>query len=1772
MRCGACEHENSASARFCEQCGTPLGAPATPDPLARPPEPLAEKILSGRPALEGERKQITVMFSDIVGSMELAGSLDTERWRSVLERFFAISCRAVHGVEGTVHQFTGDGVMALFGAPLAHEDHARRGCLAALELQKLLEPFAEEVAREHGLDFQVRCGLNSGEVVVGSIGDDLQMDYASIGNTNGLAKRMESLAPAGSTALSASTVSLVEGEFDVRELGEFDVKGVKDPQPVFELVGRDAARTRFEAAEARGLSRFVGRSAEAAVLEDALDRALAGDGRVVCVVGEPGVGKSRLARELERTCEERGVRVNRASAVAHGRAVPLLPVLAMLRDFFGIGDETEPGDARRLIEETLTALGAEFEADLPVLFDFLGIPDPERPQEQIDPEARQRRLLAFIGRLVAARSRVEAAVIVIEDLHWLDEASGAFLEELVRAVGSTRTLLVMTFRPEYEAGWAGDVPYRELALSPLDPEASGELLAELLGDHPSLDGLAELIQRRTAGNPFFIEEAVQALAETGHLSGERGAYEMAGPLEQLVLPPTVQAVLAARIDRLASREKALVQTMSVIGREIPEPVLRKVSDLGEAELADAVGTLTAADFLNPARVNGHREYAFKHPLTQEVAYASQLSEPRALAHAAVAAAIEQVYADGLEERAALLAHHTEAAGEKLAAARWHARAAAWVAASSPADGMRHWRRVRELANEFEPSEEVDQLAVLARVSILALAWRLGMPHEEIAEIHAEGQALTGGTEVKETPTTANEHKEDREEITERVLLNLGKGMALFLGGSEVDGRQALRPAEREARDLGDVGMSLAVGWAVGLASYFVGSLDEGFEATDRALRSAGDEVTAGSDMGLGFPYANCLWVRAACRGFGGDVPGALSDYERAIDLAAEYGDLETEGYARGSRSGLRCVVGSPEDALADAERAVEIAEGREAPVSIASAYGFLAGARLTSGDFGGARTAAEKALATVRELSLGLNIESWVLAKLADARLGLGDLENGLAAAEEAVAIARGRSLGVVSAQLALARALRHTGGISAEVAIEAALSDALDKAAETGFRAFEPDIHAELAALARLRGDDEAAGREAAEAERILAEIKAPPTGPASEAEVEGLVLDLLQAAGLLFGGKEVEGAGALRSGYRRLLELERPDLVLEASSAAAYACWVAGDPGDGIEFVDLALEQASDEVLAGPGLAVKSPHAQALWVRALCAGAIGRFHVGQRDLDRSLELAQEHGDAECEGFTHECRSRLLSDVDNVEEAGVHAVQAVETAEQAENPQALASALANLAAIRNRSGDYAEAREAATRGLEVLSERGAGMLWEPDLLAALGIAEAGLGETDQGRADAEYAVAVARERSLRRSEIVAQVALAGVLLDADGTEQAEAAEAGLHRALELAGETGFRATELSIHRGLAALARARGDEDAAEHEETAAERVLAVIKGSTDGSAKDAERVLLDTTYATNVFFGAREAEGFELLREAAGQALELGDAGLALPVAAPAAFAAWELGRPRHGLEIAHSALALAGEDTAAGAGQTAGCPYAQTLWVSALCSGHLGDLQRAEREFRRSVDLSHEYRDLETETFAVCSRAYLKRDLMDLESAKSDAVRSTELAENASNPIGLIAAYGPLALIRADLGEFADAAANAERALALARERRVHLVWEPGLLAALALAKLGLGDLEGARVAADEALVVAEERSLPRGEILAELALARVLAEADGPEESEAIKSALCRALEVASSSEFRATIPRIHMELAALARLRGEEREEKREEAEAEQILAEMKAPT
>jgi adenylate cyclase len=1006
---------------------------------------MAAKILGARADIDGERKQVTVLFADVMGSMNLAEQTDPEIWRAIMERFFAILCDGVHRFEGTVDKFTGDGIMALFGAPVAHEDHAQRACWAALALQRELSSYAAEVRRNEGLSFSVRMGINSGEVVVGAIGEDLRVEYTAIGHTVGLAQRMESLAEPGKAYITDDTAKLVTGYVDLENLGEFEVKGAAEPIRVHSLTGAGGARSRLDISRARGFTRFVGRDDELAVLEASLEQARGGSGVVVGVVGEAGVGKSRLCNEFAERCRRRSIPIYEAQGQAHGRAIPFLPVLQMMRSYFAVTEQDSDQQAREKIAGRLLLLDEAFAEDLPLLFDFLAVPDPHRRAPHMDPDARQRALLAAVKRLVHASSQREPGVNLVEDVHWIDPGSELFLTQLVEVIPGTSNLTIVNFRPEYSAAWMRKSYYRQISLLPLGEEAIQALLADLLGMDPSLNGLPALIRERSAGNPFFIEELVRTLAESGNLEGKRGAYRLVRPVDDAAVPPTVGAVLSARIDRLAGREKALLQSAAVIGTELARPVLVRAAALTDGELEPALRALIEAEFLYEQELYPEPVYCFKHPLTQEVAYRSQLGERRAEVHRRVADAIEELYPDRLDEQAALVAQHWKGAGDALAAARWSARAAAWVGLSDISQAVGHWREVSELVQGLPDSEEVTALALGARVRRLDYGWRLGITDQEAAAHYEAGRELAL-------------------RVGDRVNLLLLMGIYATVRGlaGHVDEYVELgEEAGRLAEEIGDPNLRM-VACTIRVYSLTVrGRLAEALALTEEAIAMGDEDPWLGTGVGLVCPYAFCIMTRAFILIAMGYQEEPASELERALRIATEHEDFEALGWTHGAFVWLARYSGQTDNVLAHATQAFEIGERIGDAFSRAWALFYLGHAHLMLGESAEAIAAFERSIARSRESRTGLESEPQRLAGLSEALLKAGHHERALETAQEAVGLAleRGTEASLTQCYRALAEALLAGGAEGRVVAAKEALDRAAAAVEATGARGELPFI-----------------------------------------------------------------------------------------------------------------------------------------------------------------------------------------------------------------------------------------------------------------------------------------------------------------------------------------------------------------------------------------------------------------------------------------------------------------------------------------------------------------------------------------------------------------------------------------------------------------------------------------------------------------------------------------------------------------------------------------
>ncbi|MBI3303806.1 MAG: AAA family ATPase, partial [Deltaproteobacteria bacterium] len=719
--------------------------------------------MEARGAPEGERKTITALFADIKNSMALIEDLDPEEARSIIDPALALMMEAVHRYEGYVAQSTGDGIFAFFGAPIACEDHPQRALYAALRMQEESRRYAEKLRREKGLNVRIRVGLNTGDVVLRSIRkDDLHTDYTPVGHSTSLASRMESLATPGSIVVSEHTYKLTEGYFEFKPLGAAQVKGVSEPINIYEVMGVGPLRTRLQVAARRGLVRFVGRQSELAQMKKALEQAKAGHGQIGGVMGEPGVGKSRLFHEFVGATHasplraQSGCLVLETFSVSHGKAYPYLPLIELLKNYFQIALQDDERRRREKVTGKVLTLDRNLEDTLPYLFFLLGIAEPTSSLQQMDPQIRRRRTFDAIKRLLLRESLNQPVILIFEDLHWLDAETHAFLTLLSEGVATARILLLVNYRPEYRHEWGNKTYYTQLRLDPLGPAEAEEMLTVLLEEKVGAQHatpLRRLILEKTEGNPFFMEEIVQALIEEGVLSRGPGvgAHGRAPLPIDLHIPPTVQGVLAARIDRLPAAEKELLQTLAVIGKEFSFSLLRQVVNWSEDTLHPLLSHLQEAEFIYERPAFPEVEYIFKHALTQEVAYNSLLIERRKALHERAAQAIEVLFHSRLEDHYNELAHHYSRSGNTRKAVEYLGLAGQQaVQRSAYAEAIGHLTTALELLKTLPDTPERAQQELRLQTTLgLALAATKGYAAAEVEQVYSRAQELC--RQVGETP-------------------------------------------------------------------------------------------------------------------------------------------------------------------------------------------------------------------------------------------------------------------------------------------------------------------------------------------------------------------------------------------------------------------------------------------------------------------------------------------------------------------------------------------------------------------------------------------------------------------------------------------------------------------------------------------------------------------------------------------------------------------------------------------------------------------------------------------------------------------------------------------------------------------------------------------------------------------------------------------------------------------------------------------------------------
>jgi predicted ATPase/class 3 adenylate cyclase len=985
--CPSCGQVTPPGSRFCNACGHNLAHQPSPVPVASSdaskgytPKHLAEQILTSRSALEGERKQVTVLFCDIVDSSHLAERLDPEVMHQLMDQVLRLTAEAVHRYEGTVNQYLGDGLMALFGAPVALEDHAFRAVQAALAIQETIAGYNTQLQRHHGVETHLRLGLNTGLVVVGRIGDDLRMDYTAVGNTTHLAARMQALAEPGTILLTSATHRLVAGYIRSEALGPVEVKGQRAPVQVYKVIGRQRWRSRLEMSAERGLTPLVGRQRELALLTDCLTRAEGGRGQVVGIVGEAGVGKSRLLYEFHTSLAVGQVHWLTGHCVAHGQTTPYLPILEILRTNFQIEDEDNPLQIQEKLRQGAQRPDMSVMGTLPFLEALFGLPGADDALRHLEPKDKRQQTFEAIRALAIAGSQRRPHVLLCENLHWLDQTSEDCLAMLIESLAGFPILVLTTHRPGYTVRWADKTYYTQITPGLLTDAEAEAMVATLLGSRTLPAGLLPFIQEKAGGNPLFLEEVTQALVERGLLVRANGGFTWTGDAA-VAFPDTIQDIMRARLDRLQEPVKRTVQTAAVIGREFGLRLLTRISERA-ADLPQDLGTLKQAELIHETRLFPELAYRFKHAVIQDVAYDSLLIQRRQALHGAIGQAIEALYANHLEEQAALLVYHYARSAHQDRAVAYALRAGDQAARLyARTEATTYYAQALTMARALAPSPEaqcaqVDAILKLATVGITPQD--LERDRQNLEEAHALVKAL------------ADERRLAQVLYWQGRILYARGDLQTALGYA----RQSLAIADR----LGDEALAAPPTNLVGRISWYlsdyVNASQQLARSTEqmRRLGNTTEEATAAAFAVLNF-------------GFIGEFAQALAYADHGLRLAREIQNPFAESAAYHYRGMIHNQRGAWAQAITDCEEARRVAERTGDLYRVYLVKFFEGRAHTMDGNTGRGRELLEESIALSAQLGTTFGV-GMAKAYQAECLLALGERDAVPPLCHEAIGLA----------------------------------------------------------------------------------------------------------------------------------------------------------------------------------------------------------------------------------------------------------------------------------------------------------------------------------------------------------------------------------------------------------------------------------------------------------------------------------------------------------------------------------------------------------------------------------------------------------------------------------------------------------------------------------------------------------------------------------------------------------------------------------------------
>jgi class 3 adenylate cyclase/tetratricopeptide (TPR) repeat protein len=956
LACPDCGKMNPFDSKFCNECGHDLrkikeAPPVDYDqPQSYTPKHLVDKIFTTRSSIEGERKLVTVLFADVANYTSICEKLDPEEVHQIMDGCFKILMDEIHRYEGTINQFMGDGIMALFGAPVAHEDHAQRACHAALAVQRSLEGYSEELEKRFGLEFKMRVGLNSGPVVVGSIGDDLRMDYTAIGDTTNLAARMESMARAGTIVGTAYTYKLARDYFDFTFLGKVQVKGKKEVQEVYELIKASDVKTRIEAAVARGLTRFVGRTREAETLKEAYNKAQSGSGQVVGVVGEAGVGKSRLLLELRNMLPKGEYTYMEGRCLHYGGSMAYLPILDILRSYFNIKEGDREAEIKEKMEEKVLQLDENLKSTFPPFQEVFSIKVEDQTYLIVEPQEKRMRTFEAIRNLLVRESQNRPLVLAVEDLHWIDKSSEEFLDYLIGWLANTQILLILIYRPEYTHQWGSKSYYSKIGLDQLSTKTSAELVQSILEGAEVLPELREFILNRAAGNPLFMEELTHTLLENGAIEKKDDQYVLSKTVEEIQVPDTIQGIIAARMDRLEDTLKRVMQVASVVGREFVFRVLQTTIGVKE-ELKSYLLKLQGLELVSEKQLFPELKYIFKHALTQEVAYNSLLHKRRKEIHEKIGRAVEDLYLERIEEYYELLAYH------------------------------------------YTRSDNTEKA-----LQYLCLA------NQKAAKVTAMEEALTYFDEAMKLLDTLSGTEKNRQR---RISLLVNQWLVFLMLSKSPEYLELLTRYEPIAVGLSNPGLLGLFYSGMVVSEYWLGNFDTAIQKATKAVELC---QAAGNFEGAGLAYMVIQWSYL----YKGDYDKAIALKEDTLLMTEKQFNLRVYMWAFAAVSYAYTWLGRWDEAVREGQEAMRIAEEYSAKSIISFAALGLSFAYTAKGDLARGKEYAElsinkgptptdklwslgglaESLIRAGELHRGIEIQSDLLPKFRAVRYCIGEVES----------------------------------------------------------------------------------------------------------------------------------------------------------------------------------------------------------------------------------------------------------------------------------------------------------------------------------------------------------------------------------------------------------------------------------------------------------------------------------------------------------------------------------------------------------------------------------------------------------------------------------------------------------------------------------------------------------------------------------------------------------------------------------------------------------